>query len=34
MSDRSLVAELKAKERSREYLLYLLKDDPFSWSLE
>jgi hypothetical protein len=34
MADRSLSAELKAKERSRKYLLDLLKHDPFNWLLE
>jgi hypothetical protein len=28
-----LKVEVKARERSREYFLYLLKDDPFNWSL-
>jgi hypothetical protein len=38
MADLNLVsglkAELKAKERSREYLRNLFKDDPFDWSLK
>ncbi len=34
MADRSLIAELKAKERSREYHLDLLNHDPFNWSLK
>lgn len=34
MADRSLIAELKAKEKSRERYLDLLKHDPFNWFLE